>query len=138
MFAVPTLSRALFVGAGIAVLSGPLAIAAPPGQAATARAQNCFFINEWRGWKAPSPDVIYLSVNMHDVYRVELSAGSPELQWPNAHLVSESRGGDSVCDALDLDLSVSDGHGFREPLIARSIDKLTPAEVAAIPPKFRP
>jgi hypothetical protein len=75
---------------------------------------------------------------MHDVYRVQLSAGSRELQWPDAHLVSKTRGSDSVCDALDLDLSVSDGHGFREPLIATSITKLTPDEVAAIPPKFRP
>ena len=49
-----------------------------------------------------------------------------------------TRGSDTVCDALDLDLSVSDGHGFREFLIATSITKLTPAEVAAIPLKFRP
>jgi hypothetical protein len=72
------------------------------------------------------------------VYRVQLSGASPMLQSPGVHLVSIHRGGDSICDALDLDLRVSDGHGFSEPLIARSLTKLTPEEVAAIPPKFRP
>jgi len=33
---------------------------------------------------------------------------------------------------------VSDGHGFLAPLIAKSMVKLTPEEVAAIPRKFRP
>ncbi len=123
--------------AGTAALSTS-AGAAPAGARAPERPGGCFFISEWRGWKSPSPDVLYLGVNMHDVYRVQLSAGSPELQWPDAHLISVSRGGDTVCDAVDLELSVSDDNGFREPLIATSITKLTPDEVAAIPPKFRP
>ncbi len=54
------------------------------------------------------------------------------------HLVSIHRGSSSICDALDLDLRLSDGHGFSEPLIARSMTKLTPEEVAAIPAKYRP
>ena len=46
---------------------------------------------------------------------------------------------DWICSPLDLQLQVVDMHGaFREPLIVKSITKLTPAEVAAIPPKFRP
>lgn len=98
----------------------------------------CFFITQWEGWKSPSPDVIYLGVNMHDVYRVDLSAGSPQLMWPSAHLVSISRGSDSICTALDLDLAVSDMGGFKEKLIAKSLVKLTPEEVAAIPKKYRP
>ncbi len=98
----------------------------------------CFFTTQWEGWKSPSPDVIYLGVNMHDVYRVDLSAGSSQLQSPNVHLVSINRGSSSICTALDLDLKVSDSQGFAEPLIARTLTKLTPEEVAAIPKKFRP
>jgi hypothetical protein len=33
---------------------------------------------------------------------------------------------------------VADHHGFYQPLIARSLTKLSPAEVAAIPKKYRP
>ncbi len=113
-----------------------LACAAQP--AAAASRSPCFFVTQWEGWKSPRPDVIYLGVNMHDVYRVDLSGGSSMLNWPNAHLVSIVRGSDSICTALDLDLKVSDGNGFTEPLIARSLTKLTPEEVAAIPKKDRP
>ena len=116
-----------------------LAAGCAAGPAAAGDRAPCFFITQWQGWKAPSPDVIYLGVNMHDVYRVDLSAGSPQLQWPNVHLISIVRGGgDSICSAIDLDLKVSDTLGFATPLIAKSLTKLTPEEVAAIPKKDRP
>jgi len=117
----------------------------------------CFFITQWQGWKAPDDKTLYLGINLHDVYRVDLSAGSPQLMWPNVHLISEVRGSDSICSAIDLQLYVAEdngagfrngvgfngvgfgtGSGFRVPLIARKLTKLTPAEVAAIPPKYRP
>lgn len=119
-----------------AALAAACAAAAPAG-AATSRSP-CFFITQWQGWKSPSPDVLYLGVNLHDVYRVELSAGSPLLQWPDSHLVSIVRGSASICSPLDLDLKVSDTQGFSEPLIARTLTKLTPEEVAAIPKKYLP
>jgi hypothetical protein len=113
----------------------------------------CFFITQWHGWKSPSPNVLYLGVNMHDVYRVDLSAGSRMLRDPSVHLVSRTYGSASVCSALDLQLDVVDdmggggrfgggidglGGGMREPLIASKLTKLTPEEVAAIPKQFRP
>ena len=121
----------------VALAAGCAVAGAAAARPATPNAP-CFFVTQWQGWKSPSPDVIYLGVNMHDVYRVDLSAGSPQLQWPDAHLVSIVRGGDSICSALDLDLKVADTNGFATPLIARSLTKLTPEEVAAIPKKDRP
>lgn len=102
------------------------------------RATPCFFLSQWQGWTAPSPDVLYLGVNGHDVYRVGLSGGSYNLQSPGMHLVSISRGGTSICSALDLDLKLADTDDFAEPLIARTLTKLTPEEVAAIPRKYMP
>lgn len=106
--------------------------------AGAAPSHDCFYVTQWQGWKSPSPDVIYLGVNMHDVYRVDLSVGSPMLNAPNMHLVSIVRGSDSICSAIDLDLKLSDDNGFTEPLIAKALTKLTPEQVAAIPKKFRP
>ena len=117
-------------------LSTLIPAAALAGPAPTTN--NCFFVTQWQGWKSPSPDVIYLGVNQRDVYKVELSAGSPMLSWPNMHLVSIVRGSNSICSAIDLDLKLSDDHGITEPLIAKSLTKLTPEQVAAIPKKFRP
>jgi len=139
--------RGLLAGMAAALVSGP-ALAASDSHA------PCFFITQWQGWKAPNPNTLYLGVNMHDVYRVDLSAGSPELMWPAVHLISDVRGSNSICSAIDLQLSVAqdnggsgfrtngvgfaNGSGFRVPLIARKLTKLTPEEVAAIPKKYRP
>lgn len=121
------------IAAGLACMASPAVAAAPAGHA------PCFFITQWQGWKAPSDNVIYLGVNQHDVYRVDLSVGSPQLRDPGVHLISTFRGSSSICNALDLDLKVSDNFdGITSPLIAKSITKLTPEEVAAIPRKDRP
>ncbi|MBV8593933.1 MAG: hypothetical protein JOZ27_06505 [Caulobacteraceae bacterium] len=121
-------------------LASALAIAATTSaQSRSADPEGpCFFVTEWKGWSSPDPNTLYLRVNMHDIYKVSLSAGSPSLAWPDMHLVSVDRGGSSICTALDLDLKVADTHGFAEPLIARSLRKLTPEEVAAIPKKYLP
>jgi len=129
----------LFAAAGLAVMVFGAAARAdvPPVDAAHGSA-GCFFASQWRGWKSPSPTVLYLRVNQ-DIYRVDLSVGTKELQWPGVHLVSEQRGGDSICSPLDLDLSVvPDIGGFHEHLFPKSITKLTPAEAAAVPLADRP
>lgn len=138
MTKLSTLVRGGAIAASLVLLGATQASAASPDAKPAAPHRSCFFITQWRGWKAPAPDVLYLGVNLHDVYKVQLSDGSPELQWPDVHLISRSRGSDTICDALDLDLSIADMNGFRAGLIAKSIVKLTPDEVAAIPPKFRP
>jgi hypothetical protein len=93
----------------------------------------------WESWKSPAPDVIFIRVSLNQVYRLDLSAGSPMLQDPDVHLVNKMYGSDWVCTPLDLQLWVSeDLGGMREGLIVKSIRRLTPAEIAAIPPKYRP
>lgn len=127
----------------LAATAAIIALAAGSGGAAqadsgAAHRAPCFFTRNWQGWSAPDARTLYLGVNQHDVYRVELTGDTPALKGPGVHLVFKAHGGDSVCSALDLDLAVSDGHGYSSPLIARTLTKLTPEEVAAIPPKLRP
>ena len=129
------MKRSLAVAAAIAAFAAPLAASAADRDSAKA---PCFFVTQWQGWKSPAPDTIYLGVNNHDVYKVTLSTPSNQLSWPNMHLVSINRGSSSICSAIDLDLRISDTNGFATPLIARSLVKLTPEEVAAIPPKYNP
>ena len=125
-----------------AIIAGALSLASTPTLAdSTAKphgGQDCFFARDWQGWASPSPDIIYLRVRNKDIYRVDLTGGSSELQNGNVHLVTKFNGTDVVCTPLDLDLSVADSGGFCEPLIVKSITKLTPDEAAAIPKKFRP
>jgi hypothetical protein len=129
--------RSLILGALAATAFAGVASAAttPSPPAAT---RNCFFTRNWESWRAPDANTIYLKVFMHDIYRVDLSAGSDLLTWPDSHIINQVRGSDSVCSPIDLDLSVSNGHGIRVFLIAKSITKLTPEEIAAIPKKYLP
>jgi hypothetical protein len=124
------LAAALLAFAGVTT-----ATAAPERNADRA----CFASNSWDGWSAPGDgDFLYLRVGLHDVYRVDLTPGTRVRKDADNFLVSQVRGSNWICSHLDLDLSLSDHHGFRQPLIARSLRKLTPAEVAAIPRKDRP
>lgn len=99
----------------------------------------CFASNSWQGWSAPGDgDALYLRIGIHDIYRVELTPGTHVHKYGDRFLVNQVRGSNWICSPLDLDLTLSDHQGFREPLIARSLRKLTPAEVAAIPRKDLP
>ena len=82
--------------------------------------------------------MLYLRVGPRDIYRVDLTPGSHVQKFGDRFLVNRVRGSDWICSPLDLELTLSDHNGYREPLIARSLRKLTAAEVAAIPRKDLP
>jgi len=120
----------------LASLAAPAAIAAadsaPPSD-------NCFWSGDWEGWKSPSPTVIYLRVGASQVFRLDLKQGSNQLKYPDMHLTNRHQVGGWICTPHDLDLLLSDDHGiYSEPLFVKSITRLTPAEIAAIPHQYEP
>lgn len=98
---------------------------------------SCFFTRNWSGWRSPDGKTIYLRVNVGDVYRIDLSSGASLLTEPDSHLINDVRGTDSVCSPIDLDLKVAN-NGIVVPLFVKSITKLSPEQVAAIPKKYLP
>jgi hypothetical protein len=130
--------RAVFVGALASIIGLGAANAEPAKAKAPAAHTPCFFLSQWQGWKAPNDHTLYLAVNFHDVYQVDLAGGSSRLQEPDARLINRAFGSNDVCTALDLQLSVADMGGFPEPLFPSHLTKLTPEQVAAIPKKYRP
>jgi hypothetical protein len=108
----------------------------PPSQKP---APQCFFSIDWQGWKAtPDSKAIYIRVGVNKIYRLDLSSACPELQMPDAHLITHIRGSDLICSPLDIDLRVSDMHGFATPCIVTAITPLSDAEAAALPSKLKP
>ncbi len=112
-------------------LLAPAAVAAPE---ATSHDQ-CFRSANWDGWSAPGDgDAILIQVGVHDVYSLQLSAGTHVRKYQDRILVNQVRGSNWVCTPLDMDLTLTDRHGgFSQHLNVRSIHKLTPDEIAAIP-----
>jgi hypothetical protein len=117
--------------AAVAIL--PVAASAQPAKPVN----QCFFDRDWRGWKAIDNKSMYIRTGLHSIYRVDFSSGCPGLTSANAHLITESHTG-SVCNAIDLDIKVSDLQGFSTPCIASGLTKLTEADMAAIPKKLVP
>ncbi|MBV8681979.1 MAG: hypothetical protein JO111_03830 [Caulobacteraceae bacterium] len=127
----------------LAAITAASAVAAqdvPADHAKTARETTpCFYITQWRGWKAPNDHTIYLGVNFRDVYEVQITGSSPLLQDTTSRIVSVTRGPETVCNPVDLQLTISQTpYGVQEPLIVRSLVKLTPEQVKAIPKKYLP
>ncbi len=127
----------------LAVLSG-LFLAVSPAAADPAPpakpGSQCFFVNEFQGWKAPDAKTIYIRVNLHQYYRLDLANTCSALLWPDSHLITHWRGSNSVCSAIDWDLKVAQDatRGFATPCIVKTMTMLSPAEAAAIPRKFKP
>lgn len=122
----------------VATLTAALALAlvTTPAHAAAPKAhESCFPAGTaWQSWSVGEKgDVLYLRVYINDIYRVDLTPGSRVYKSPGYFLVNQVRGSNWICRAIDLDLTLASDYGFRRPLIAVAMRKLTPAEVAAIP-----
>lgn len=124
--------KLILLGLAAAALATPALAADGPGERA------CFYANQWRGWSAPAPDTLLIRTGVRDVFRVELVPGARVRHGTSNFLVNEIRGSNSICSHLDLNLFLADDLGFKRPLLARSLTRLTPQEVAAIPREDRP
>lgn len=103
------------------------------------RGGACFFSREFQQWRAPDANTILIRVGVSRFYRLELAASCPPLLFPNARLVTVFHGSDAVCAPIDWDLRVSQyPEGVAERCIVKAMTPMTPAEVASIPPRFRP
>ena len=113
-------------------------VRAQPEQPDHARA--CFFSRDFQTWRSPDANTILIRVGVSRLYRLDLSAPCPTLQFPNAHLINTFHGSDSVCGPLDWDIRVAQypGGGATEQCVVKSMTQLTPQQVAAIPPRMRP
>jgi hypothetical protein len=126
----------LLTGLAIASVVG---LAVADAQPAAKSAQQCFYSQDWNGWKAtPDGKSIYIRVGISKLYRLDLSSACPALLSPNPHLITKMHGSSSICTALDIDLRVSDGSGFSTPCIVSEITPLSAAEAAALPKDLRP
>lgn len=130
------LALAAALAAGLApALSQPAAAADVPAEAA----RSCFRLNEIRGQKVADDKTLYFRVTGNDVYRVETaSACLSGARFNDPVLLKAPSGSNQVCRAVDLDLAVLNLHGTKSPCIVDRIVKLTPEEVASLPPKHKP
>lgn len=102
--------------------------------------RSCFPLYEMRGWKAADARTIYIAVDPDRIFRLDLAQDCALLRTPVAHLITNVRGSELVCTAVDWDLAVSEGPpaGMPERCIVKEMTLLTPEEAAALPATLRP
>ena len=117
-----------------------LMIAPALAQPAQAPHRNqCFMVSQFENWRAPDRRTINIRVRGNHYFRLDLGYECFPLRSPGARLITTFRGSNTVCSPLDWDLRVSEGIGSpSEPCIVKTMTELSPAEVAALPPKAKP
>ena len=113
----------------------------PPADGAGLPSGQCFRSADIRNHTVVDRDTMLLRVNNRDVYRVMVSTGCLAGAMSSDPIITrQPPGAPIICKPIDMDLGVArtGGGGFEARCIVRSIDKLTPEQVAALPPKLKP
>jgi len=99
---------------------------------------QCFYSNMVSSFAAPDDKTVYVRVGVNDVYRFDLMGPCPDIDW-NQSIGLVSRSGSSwICSGLDATIvSRATGLGPQRCPVTH-MQKLTPQEVAALPPRARP
>ena len=133
---IATLVAGLALTAGASALASDDAAAPPPPPPA---ARACFFshqINGWREGRTSAENVVYLDVNAHDVYRLDMFGPCNGINDAFSIGVETRGGGSAICNGLDVTLIVRGPIGpFRCPV--SKITKLTPEEAKALSTRKR-
>jgi hypothetical protein len=117
----------------------PMALA---DTAAATPADGCFRTHDIGNHQIADDRTLYINVNNRDIYRLTMANSCLAGAMSTDPLVMrEPPGAPYACRPIDLDISVVHGslpNGIPTPCIVQSMARLTPAEVAALPPRLRP
>ncbi len=99
---------------------------------------QCFRSADIRNHTIADRDTLLIDVNGRDTYRITVSSGCLAGAIPSDPIVTrQPPGSPIICRPIDMDIGILRG-GVESRCIVRSIVKLTPEQVAALPPKLKP
>jgi|GEM_PF-336370 len=107
-------------------------------------ADGCFRTHDIDNHRVADDHTLYIRVANRDVYRLEMAGSCLAAASSSDPLViREPPGVPYACRPIDLDISIARGGlglggGTPIPCIVKSMTRLTPDEVAALPPRDRP
>ena len=134
-FALPRLAGAA-LAAGLLTLGSGVASAADKPDKPVAPNQ-CFWTRNITGFAAPDDHTVYIRVSYRDVYRLDLMVSCPDVDW-NQRIALVSRTGSNICNALDAEIVAhATGLGSQRCPV-KTLTKLTPEEIAALPRHAKP
>ena len=122
----------------LAALAMAAALAAACPASAAAPGRSCFWAHSVDGFRSIDNRTVYVRANMHEVFELKLFAPCLDVDW--SHRIGlRTRGSSSICEGSGNAVDVivrSTAH--RQHCPVTTVRKLTPTEVAALPPGARP
>jgi hypothetical protein len=127
--------RKAALGGAIVLLTAGAAHAQPP-----APKNECFFVRQFENWKPGGDEkTIYIRVAGNRYYRLGTANRCPVLSDVDPVMVNKFRS-DTICSPLDFDMKLK-RNGVPDIATActiRTMTRMTPAEVAALPARQKP
>ena len=125
----------------LGVLAMVAATAAPAGARSPVEPEpkpkrECFFARNVNSFAAVDEDTVNLRVGVRDYYQLEMFNRCRDVDWAN-RVALVSRNSSSICVGMDAEIVTQTNLGPQRCPV-RSIRKLTPAEVAALPRNAKP
>lgn len=131
--------RAVAVSAALmtAAITPAFAASAPKSDAPRAPSSPCFRLTDLGGHRIGAPDTLYYSVRRKEVYKFTFSGSCFAGVTNSDPLILEPLGASSqICKPMDLNIGV--GGPIPRRCILKSIERLTPEQVEALPKKLKP
>ncbi|HEX5380111.1 MAG TPA: DUF6491 family protein [Phenylobacterium sp.] len=120
--------------AALLVLAGGAATAAEDARPKPPR--SCFLTRNVNSWSAADDKTVYVRVGVKDIYRLDLLGPCPDIDW-NWSIALESHGSSWICSPLDATIIAKSPIGPQRCPV-RQVTRLTPQEIAALPPRHKP
>jgi hypothetical protein len=134
--AILAATAAALVTLSVSASAQPPAAAAPPPN----RHPACFWIRNITNFAANDTSTLYLRVGGNQTWALSLFANCFQLDWVQRVGIRNRGAGSNVCEGPNpgIDVVLRDVGIGRQSCPVTAVRKLTPAEVAALPPLARP
>ena len=136
------MDRRIVLGSAAVVLAVAAAVCTQLGPSAMAQAKpkdasrSCFYARDVSSWAPAGNETVNLRVNVRDYYQLKLAGPCPNIDWDQG-IGIEHRGSNWICSGLDATI-IARGPSGPNRCPAISVRKLSPEEVAALPPRQKP
>lgn len=131
-----TIARTAALAAAAAMLAGGVATGETPATKPASPRRQCFLTSSVESFAAADQKTLYVRVGLRDVYQFDMFGPCPDIDW-NQRLALVSRSSSWICDGMDAEVITHSPIGPQRCPV-RSIRKLTPEEVKALPRRARP
>lgn len=136
LIALAGLGAAAAATAALAAKDSPLG--PPPPDGARLERGDCIRSRDIRNHTIADDQTILLNVDGRATYRVTVSGACLGGAVSSDPIVTRNPPGSQIiCRPIDMDLAIAKD-GFESTCIVRSIVKMTPEQIAAVPKKLRP